>query len=39
MRVQSAAEVTERLLGAGLNPNLPTGKVTAETPSESVAAV
>jgi hypothetical protein len=34
MRVQTAAEVTDRLFGEGLQPNLPTGKVTAAAPVE-----
>ena len=39
MRVQTAAEVAERLFGEGLQPNLPTGKVTAAAPAEMTEAV
>ena len=38
MRVQSAPEVTAALLGTGLNPNLPQGKVTATDAPKPTAA-
>ena len=38
MRVQTAAEVVERLLGEGLQPNLPAGKITTPHPNESSAS-